>query len=308
MKRALITGVSGFTGYYLRLELEQQGWEVWGLGASQTVPGFSGRYLPANLLDSDSLVRAVHHVQPQVVFHLAGIAFVAHNSPDDFHRVNVLGTDNLLHALAQLPRTPEAVLLASSANVYGNKTAGQLSESTPFNPVNEYAQSKADMERMSCHWQDHLPLTQLRPFNYTGAKQSLDYLVPKIVDHFVRKKNVIELGNLDISRDFSDVRDVVRAYRLLSEKRPTGETVNICSGRSHSLLEVLGMAQAISNHELEVRVNPAFVRANEVNTLYGDTDKLTQLLGSWNPRPIKETLSWMISEASNSILESPEEK
>src|SRR5690606_15802284 len=120
MKRALITGAAGFTGRYLRQELEQQGWEVWGLGQTPTSPGFTDRYVQTDLLEPEYLARAVHQIQPDAVFHLAAIAFVGHGSPDDFYRVNVLGTRNLLHALAGLPRTPQAVLLASSANVYGN--------------------------------------------------------------------------------------------------------------------------------------------------------------------------------------------
>lgn len=296
IKRALITGAAGFTGRYLRQELGQHGWEAWGLGQTPGPPEFADRYVQTSLLEPEALARAVHRVQPDAVFHLAAIAFVGHGSPDDFYRVNILGTRNLLHAVAELPRTPQAVLLASSANVYGNAAGGQLDESRPYNPANDYAVSKAAMEMMARLWQKRLPLTLVRPFNYTGVGQSLDFLVPKIVDHFLCKAKVIELGNLEVWRDFSDVRDVVRAYRLLAEKCPSGETVNICSGRTHSLLEVLDMARAISGHELEVQVNPAFVRANEVKTLYGDTGKLARLLDGWQPRTFEETLSWMLKE------------
>ena len=106
---------------------------------------------------------------------------------------------------------------------------------------------------------------------------------------------MIELGNLEVWRDFSDVREVVRAYRLLAENCPAGEAVNICSGRTHSLQEVLEMAQAITGHQLEVRVNPAFVRANEVRTLYGDASKLDGLIAGWRPRKFEETLRWMLT-------------
>ena len=293
-KRALITGAAGFTGRYLRQELEREGWEVWGLGQTPAPPDFVDRYVQTDLLEPECVAKAVREVQPDAVFHLAAIAFVGHGSPDDFYRVNVLGTRNLLHALAQLPRAPQAVLLASSANVYGNAAEGMLNESRPYNPANDYAVSKAAMEMMARLWQNRLPLILVRPFNYTGAGQSLDFLVPKIVDHYVRKRNVIELGNLEVWRDFSDVRDVVRAYRLLADKCPAGETVNICSGQTRSLLEILDMARAISGHGLEVQVNPAFVRANEVKSLYGDASKLARLLGGWQPRPFEDTLSWML--------------
>lgn len=294
-RRALITGAGGFTGRYLRQELEQHGWEVWGLGPS-AAPAADGKHVQADLLDTARLDVAVQQVQPDAVFHLAAIAFVGHGSAADFYRVNVLGTRNLLQALAALERKPRSVLLASSANVYGNAAAGMLDEFTSYNPANDYAVSKAAMEMMARLWQDRLPLVIVRPFNYTGVGQSPDFLVPKIVDHFAREAEVIELGNLDVWRDFSDVRDVVHAYRLLADNCPAGETVNICSGRAHSLQDVLDMAQAFSGHELEVRVNPAYVRANEVKNLYGDPGKLARLLGGWQPRALTETVGWMLSQ------------
>lgn len=297
-RRALITGANGFTGRYLRNELEHHGWEVWGLGHSAASADDSSRYLQADLLDVDSIGQAVEQVMPDAIFHLAAIAFVGHGSPNDFYRVNVLGARNLLQALAGLSRQPDSVLLASSANVYGNAAEGQLSETTPYNPANDYAVSKASMEMMARLWQDKLPLVMVRPFNYTGVGQSVDFLVPKIVDHFKRKADVIELGNLKIWRDFSDVRDVVHAYRCLAEECPVGEVVNICSGRTHSLLDVVEMAKTLSGHDIEVRVNPAFVRANDVSILYGDAAKLTHLLGSWQPRPFNDTLAWMLNGGS----------
>lgn len=296
-RRALITGISGFTGRYLAAELAAHGWEVWGLGqgaagADLVAPG---RHLHTDLLDEVALQAAVAQAAPTVVFHLAAIAFVGHGSAQDFYRVNIGGTRNLLQALAALPVLPTKVVLASSANVYGNAAAGQLAESTPWQPANDYAVSKAAMEMMARLWQDKLPLVVTRPFNYTGLGQSPDFLVAKIVDHFRRRASRIELGNLQVWRDFSDVRDVVRAYRLLAEHCPPGETVNICSGHSLSLLEVVEMASRLSGHQLDVVVNPAFVRANEVQTLYGDASHLARLLGNWTPRPFEHTLAWMLA-------------
>lgn len=294
-RRALVTGAGGFTGRYLVQELQQHGWEVWGLG--NAAPAAGGRVVQADLLDAASLQAAVEQVAPDAVFHLAAIAFVGHGSPADFYQVNVIGTRNLLQALAGLSQPPQSVLLASSANVYGNAAGGMLGESTPFNPANDYAVSKAAMEMMARLWRERLPLVVVRPFNYTGVGQSLDFLVPKIVDHFRRRAGFIELGNLQVWRDFSDVRDVVRAYRLLADACPAGETVNICSGRTHSLLEVVEMARRITGHELDVRVNPAFVRANEVQTLYGDATRLASLVGGWSPAAFADTLGWMLGQA-----------
>lgn len=295
MKRALITGIKGFTGRYVAAELERHGWEVWGIGSHDETG--DARYRRADLADPAGLGAAIAEIRPAAVVHLAAIAFVGHDDAEAFYRVNLIGTRNLLAALVAGGATPECVLLASSANVYGNTTEGVLNESTAPNPANDYAVSKIAMEYMARLWMERLPIVITRPFNYTGVGQSENFLLPKIVAHFRRRAEVLELGNVDVRRDFSDVRAVARAYRRLLEVRPLGETVNVCSGRSHSLLEVLGMAEAISGHALRVEVNPAFVRANEVKTLQGDPTKLGSLIGEWDTPPLEDTLSWMIEAA-----------
>lgn len=299
-RRVLVTGLGGFTGHYVHAALEQRGWEVWGLGAQPAAPclGTSAqRYLQADLGDSTALAQAVAQACPQAVIHLAAIAFVGHGDADDFYRVNLLGTRHLLAALAQLPQPPARVLLASSANVYGNQSGGMLDESTPPQPANDYAVSKLAMEHMARLWTARLPITIVRPFNYTGVGQSADFLLPKIVAHFRRRAASIELGNLDVWRDFSDVRAVADAYgRLLDAPAAAdGATVNLCSGQSHSLRGIIAMAQDITGHTLQVQVNPAFVRANEVKTLLGNPAQLHALIGAdWASPPLHDTLRWML--------------
>lgn len=292
-KRALVTGAAGFTGRYLTQELEQHGWEVWGLGHTQQ-PDLAN-YRVANLEDYTQLQEAVQAIAPQAVFHLAAIAFVGHGSPTDFYRVNVGGSRNLLQALASQEQVPESVLIASSANVYGNSAQGQLTEATPMCPANDYAVSKSAMEMMARIWMDKLPITIARPFNYTGVGQSRDFLIPKIVDHFRRRATQIELGNLQVWRDFSDVRDVVRAYRMLAESNLANQVVNVGSQKLFSLQDILDQCIRITGHGLQVRVNPAFVRANEVKTLCADTSLLESLIGTRSLRPLDETLQWMLA-------------
>ncbi len=296
-KRVLLTGAQGFTGQHLVPLLLANGWEVWALDRSQVsgnpwIP--PERCVQADLLDEAALHEAVQQVQPQGVVHLAAIAFVGHGSADDFYRVNLMGTRHLLQALSELPTPPQCVLLASSANIYGNSHEGALPESTLPNPANDYAVSKLAMEHMASLWCPKLPVVMVRPFNYTGLGQSPQFLVPKIVDHSVRKASVIELGNLDVDRDFSDVRDVAAAYVRLLERAPAGEIFNVGSGRTHSLRDVIERVQMISGHQMEVRVNPAFVRANEVRTLRADTTALEQAIGEWRTHTLDDTLRWML--------------
>ncbi|MGC9457250.1 MAG: GDP-mannose 4,6-dehydratase [Halothiobacillaceae bacterium] len=290
--RILITGRYGFTGRWLAEEMAGAGWEVHGLGAAEA-PGRDPHYRQVDLADARAVSEAVRAIRPDAVAHLAAISFVGHGAADAFYQVNLLGTRHLLAALADLPTAPRSVLLASSANVYGNRTEGVLDEETPPDPVNDYAVSKLAMEYLSRLWADCLPLIIVRPFNYTGVGQAGHFLLPKIVDHVRRRALVIELGNLDVWRDFSDVRAVVAAYRRLIEIAPEG-TFNVCSGRPHALREVLEMVRQISGHDMQVTVNPAFVRANEVRTLQGDASRLRSVIGEWQTPPLEETLRWMI--------------
>lgn len=292
MTTALITGIEGFTGRYMARALAAQGHEVYGL-AQHSREG-NKRVKAADLCDVAAVKGVVEEVQPDIVVHLAGIAFVAHGDVQSIYRTNVAGSRNLMAALASCRKRPSAVLLASSANVYGNSTAGLIDESVPPAPANDYAVSKLAMEFMAALWHSQLPVTIARPFNYTGVGQSKDFLLPKIVDHFRRRAPVIELGNLEVERDFSDVRMVVDCYARLLGAGKAMQTFNVCSGRGFTLQQVLNLASELSGHRPEVRVNPAFVRANEVKTLVGSKAALEAAIGPVEPIPLRETLKWML--------------
>ena len=290
-KRALITGIHGFTGRYMAVELKAQGCEVIGIGRQ---PSEEAGYYQVDLADTAALQKLLAEIQPDIVVHLAAVAFVGHGVADAFYQVNLIGTRNLLEAIDACGKSPDCVLIASSANVYGNASEGSLDETTPASPANDYAVSKLAMEHMANLWQARLPLIIARPFNYTGVGQDENFLLPKIVAHFLRKADRIELGNLDVWRDFSDVRAVVSAYRGLLEVQPLGQTINVSSGVTHSLREVIDMCSEITGHEIITEVNPAFVRENEVKTLCGDNSRLRGLVPEWQTPPLKETLRWML--------------
>ena len=250
-------------------------------------PGFE-------LTKRDSLVAAFAATEPDAVIHLAAISFVGHGDPADFYRVNTVGTTNLLEAAAGARRRPTKLILASSANIYGNSLLSPLTETMHAAPVNHYACSKLAMEFLARQWFDRLAIVVARPFNYTGVGQSPSFLVPKIVDHFRRRAEVIELGNLDVARDFSDVRDVAAAYAGLLDAPVGGEIVNICSGQSYSLQWIIDRCTEISGHRLEVVVNPAFVRADEIKTLTGSPAKFDAITGGIARHDFSVTLQWML--------------
>ncbi|CAE6820143.1 UDP-glucose 4-epimerase [Xanthomonas arboricola pv. fragariae] len=301
-KRVLVTGASGFTGRYVADELKNLGCEVLGLGGSDhSAPDWANglasvdRHYQVNLLDQDALREVLKTTRPDIIIHLAALAFVGHGSADDFYNVNLIGTRHLLQAVEEAEISLERLLIASSANVYGNSSEGRLDESVAPAPTNDYAISKLSMEYVVRLWQGRLPVTVVRPFNYTGKGQSENFLIPKIVSHFVRREPRIELGNLDVSRDFGDVRAVASAYgKLLQSADAIGRTVNVCSGTAYSLREVIDLCTQITGHSLEVSVNPKFVRSNEVKMLCGDNRLLQELTGSWTSPPLRKTLEWML--------------
>ena len=165
MKTALITGLDGFTGRYVQNELENNGYKIIGLSS--------------DLTDPDALSEEIRHIRPHAVVHLAGIAFVGHGNANAFYEVNLIGTRNLLDALSQHAPDIQSILLASSANIYGNRAEDILNEDTPPDHINDYAVSKFAMEQMANLWVDRLPLFLVRPFNYTGVGQDEKFLIPK---------------------------------------------------------------------------------------------------------------------------------
>jgi nucleoside-diphosphate-sugar epimerase len=288
--KLLISGVNGFTGRYVRDEFVSRGWDVHGFGSSESnLPG----YHRVELRDIDGLRRLVDTVQPDAVIHLAGIAFAVRHSAIDFYNVHVTGTLNLLTALAEHGKNITKVLLASSANVYGANNDGVCIESSPLKPFNDYGVSKLAMEYMAWLWREKLPIVIARPFNYTGVGQAENFLLPKILSHYRAGKPEIELGSLQVARDYSDVRDVARAYRLLLECPESKGAVNVCSGRGATVSRILELMNGIAGYEISVKVNPAFVRKGEIELLVGSRQKLEGLVGPCSWRPLEDTLAWM---------------
>ncbi|KAG8150526.1 NAD-dependent epimerase/dehydratase family protein [Burkholderia catarinensis] len=298
MAKVFVTGLDGFTGRYMAEELIRSGHEVCGIvhKPSGNVPW---RTHVCNLLDSDALTRVLSDERPDAVVHLAAIAFVQHGDVGAIYQTNVVGTRNLLGALTRSASQPRAVLLASSANVYGNSDREVIDESTTPAPANDYAISKLAMEMVARTWEDKLPIVIARPFNYTGVGQDERFLLPKIVRHFRDRASRIELGNLNVVRDFSDVRTVVAVYRRLIEGEFAGRTFNVCSGVGYSLQDVLSMMREISGHDLDVAVNPLFVRANEVHKLIGSRKQLEGAIGGFDSMDLRDTLAWMMESRSN---------
>lgn len=292
MKKILITGIDGFTGTYLEERLLKHGYDVYGTVVRSDG---HGRHVECDITDRDAVFECMRRIQPEYVAHLAAISFVPHADTAQIYRVNLLGTLHVLDACAATNPVPKKIVCASSANVYGNPGAEPIDENIVPAPVNHYAVSKLSLEHAARQYFDTLPIVITRPFNYTGPGQAERFLVPKIVQHFREGKREIELGNIDIIRDFSDVRDVVEAYRMLIELGTPSQTYNICSGRGISLREILSLAESAAGYSICVRVNPAFVRENEIKVLVGDNTKI-KTLGWQGKYSIEDTVGSMMAK------------
>lgn len=279
----LLTGADGFTGRHFSEAARQRGFDVYALQSDLTEP---------EALERELSGRTFGHV-----VHLAAISAVTHADELALYRVNLFGTLNLVQALADHATVRGRVLVASSANIYGNAAESPVNESACPAPVNHYAMSKLAMEHMLARYRERLALLVARPFNYTGPGQDTRFVIPKLVQHFAGRKPHVELGNTDVEREFNDVRTVCDSYLGLLARGEPGQAYNVCSGTAYSLAEVVRLLGELTGHALEVRVNPDFVRANEVHRLCGDPARLEASLGAINRPSLADTLRWMLDAA-----------
>jgi len=262
-KRVFITGIEGFTGRYLERYLCALGYEVSGGALSPSVP----HHARFNLLDKDS-IKAAFGAKFDYIIHLAAVSF-AMADPAEIKNANEIGTLNLLDALSAVKF--KKGVFASSASVYGGGDM-PMCENSPLNPQSIYAESKIFMEEQIA--KSGLPFIIARPFNYTGAGQSENFLIPKIVRHFKDEASVIKLGNLMPKREYNDINDVVRIYAQLLELEANGEIFNIGSGKAYSIEQILQILRRLSGRDIAVQSDAKFIRTNDPALLVCDTAKL----------------------------------
>jgi len=272
VSKVLITGAQGFTGKYLIPYLQKRGFEVF---------SFEGE-----ITSNETVYENLRNCHVDAIVHLAALSFVEEN-PYELYRVNLLGTQNLLRAA--IDNKVKKFIFASSATVYGRQDQHILSEDLCPNPQNHYAISKFGAEQL-IRSQNEIDYVIVRPFNYTGVGQSLKFVVPKIVSHFKRKAQTIELGNIEAIREFNSVLFVCEAYTRILEKNIKNETLNIASSRGASLKEIIELLEEISAHHIEVVQNPKFMRSNDIPILIGDKRKMVDLLGEMQQESLYELL------------------
>jgi GDP-4-dehydro-6-deoxy-D-mannose reductase len=288
--RAAVTGSSGFVGSHLVPYLRSLGDDVVTIDRSGTPP--------VDVTDAAEVREVVRAARPDAVYHLAALSHVGRSwdAPEAVFRVNALGALNVLRACADAG--VGRVLVAGSADEYGAVSHDDLplTEEAPIRPVTPYGSSKAaaDILALQAFLGDGLGTLRVRAFNHTGPGQSTSMLVPGLAQRIADAERAagpkVNVGRLDVVRDLSDVRDVVRAYRLLVEHGTPGEAYNVCSGRGVTVRDVADALLSMSESPLELVVDPELVRPVDVPRLVGDPSRLRAATG-WEPAiPLDETL------------------
>ncbi len=286
--RALITGGKGFVGQWLAAHLKDRGDEV------------SVIDIETDVADGAAVGRVMADIVPDAVYHLAAMTHVGESweHPGQVLRVNVLGTAEILAAARSIESNPR-VLVVSSAEVYGVVTPAQLplGEDTPTQPASPYAASKLAAEAVAFQaWRGYgQPVIVVRPFNHIGPGQSPNFFVPalakRIVDARRSGAHSLPVGTLTTRRDFTDVRDVVAAYRLLVERGVPGDVYNVCSGRDVAMSEVAAQLLELAGAEVTLETDPALIRPVDVPVLRGSAERLRAATG-WEPNiPLATTLA-----------------
>lgn len=310
--RALITGASGFAGGWLACACAQAGDEVLGLSRSGRMPAGIETGVALDLTDATALNRLLAEFEPEVVYHLAALSHVGNSwqEPAQTLDQNVSGAVNLLEAVRLV--APQArVVWVSSCEVYGNGAALPVTEEAPVQPATPYGVSKAAGDMLAAVYADahRLNVVRARPFNHTGPGQGANFLISNLAKQAAEAKVAgaqhleIVIGNPQTRRDFTDVRDVVRAYRLLANPGIPARAFNVASGRSFSAAEhVQTVAELIAPITVEQVVDPARVRPHEVMDHRGDFSALKTATG-WEPaitirQTITDAIRWWEAELS----------
>ena len=307
--RVLITGVSGFVGLHLveYLLANHPGLELYGLRRwrsetpASAAPGPDVRIIEGDLLDAPSLMRVLQASRPDAIVHLAASSSVASSwdTPSEMLQVNTLGTLHLLEAVRQLD-LDAAVVLACSAEAYGLVREDELPirEEQPFRPVSPYAVSKAAADMLGFQYFQafRLRTVRLRLFNHCGPRQSHRFVIASFARQIAEieaglRPPRIQVGNLEVRRDFVDVRDAVRAYWLAATKAEPGQAYNVASGEAHSIREILDRLLALSDAVVEVAFDPVRLRPADIQVLTGDASRF-RAATDWRPEiPFERTLA-----------------
>jgi GDP-4-dehydro-6-deoxy-D-mannose reductase len=309
--QALVTGAAGFVGRYLVKFLLEQGYTVIAAQHSSSLsagqppddPAYTGAVIrQADVTDKEALRRLLAEFSPAEIYHLAGIAVTTGEDREAYYRVNFQGAVNLFEAVREA--APRArVLYVGSAAAYGAVPPDRqpITEEQPLAPVSHYAASKAAADMAaSAYAAEGLHIVRARPFNHTGPGQTTAYVCSRLAQKVAevalgRAEPVITAGNLDTARDFTDVRDVVRAYHLLLQHGRPSEAYNVCSEKAYSVREVAALLREIAGVAITIESAAELKRPTDIPLLLGSAEKIRRNTG-WQPQiPFRQTLADLLA-------------
>lgn len=292
MSRILITGGTGFVGTYLIQFLKSCASHI-----AVLAPAGNSRpqhdvvdYYEVDIRDRGAVRSVVQEVKPNQIYHLAAVSAVddSWSNPERTYEVNVFGANNLFKAAMSLP-SPPRILNVSTAQVYA-PSSKPMSEDSLVQPNNPYAASKAMAELLAVEYQEYGSggIVTARAFNHTGPGQPPAFVLPSIAKQFAEIESglrcpKITVGNIEVKRDFTDVRDVARAYCMLLDKGRPGEIYNVCCGSAIRLADIIQMFESVSGTKITIETDAARVRCNDVPQICGDPKKIREEIG-WYPQ------------------------
>jgi GDP-4-dehydro-6-deoxy-D-mannose reductase len=310
-KKAFITGIAGFVGSHLAELLLKRGFTVYGLLRSRSSrnhidPIINKLHLEdADILDSHSIYTTISRIKPDYIFHLAAQSFVPTSwvSPSITLEVNIVGSANLFEAVRMANIDP-VIQIACSSEEYGLVKPKEIpiKETNPLRPLSPYAVSKVAMDYLGYqYYQSYkVRIVRTRGFNHTGPRRGDTFAESNFAKQIAliekgKQEPVIHVGNLDASRDYTDVRDMVRAYVLAVEKCDPGEVYNICSGSTIKISEMLKTLLSMTKTKVDIRQDPARMRPSDVPVLLGDNSKFVRKTGWKTDIPFKNTLEDLLN-------------
>lgn len=298
--KILITGIGGFVGPYLKKLFEENNHEVFGI--ERTKKNDESAIFYGDILDERFIEISLREAQPDYIAHLAGFSSVR-NSFDGSElcmKVNVQGTENILKAAKKQKKRPR-ILTVTSAEVYGEPKFIPITEEHPLNPSSPYGKSRLEQEKLIGTYTNDLEIVIVRSFNHTGPGQKPNFVIPNFIQQIVeiekgQKDPQLSVGNLSAIRDFTDVRDVVRAYHLALQKGKSGEKYNICSGTGYGIQEILDYLIQNSQCHISVQQDENRIRPSDIPKLIGSNMKFTLNTG-WKPtinlwQTLNDMLHW----------------
>lgn len=311
MEKALITGITGFVGSHLAEHLLSQGYEVHGTirrrSRTDNIDHMINKIklVEADITDAHSTFKLMAGVQPDYVFHLAAQSFVptSWHAPQETLNVNIIGTLNILEA-ARKSANDIKIQIAGSSEEYGKvyQEEAPIKETNPLRPMSPYGVSKVAADKLALQYNLSYGIKTVvtRAFNHTGPRRGDVFVSSNFAKQIVmieknKQESVISHGNLDAIRDFSDVRDIVKAYELSLTKCKFGEVYNVCSGTGRRIQDVLDILIGLSRVKISTKLDIKRIRPSDVEILYGDSTKFKEQTG-WKPQiPFERTLEDLLN-------------